>query len=150
MLLLLLHVTRAKALECKDVGNGVPKSLLILPGWGLRAACLHMLVLIDQVLLLLSELEIWNRIFAFPLRVVELDALAFNALTIAAQLSQLFSIRRVLLVVTNTAISGSPAVMATHAHLFFPVLLCLIQVDIEIFIWCDSLLFRRLSALLPT
>lgn len=51
-----------------------------------------MLVLIDQVLLLLSEIEIWNRIFAFSLRVVELDALAFNALTIAAQLSQLLPI----------------------------------------------------------
>ena len=149
MLLLLLHVTRAKALECKDVGNGVPKSLLILPRWGLRATCLHMLVLIDQVLLLLSELKMWNRIFAFSLRVVELDALAFNALTIAAQLSQLFPIRRVLLVVANTAIPGSPAVMATHAHLLVPVILCLIQVDIEILIWCDSLLFRRLSTLMP-
>ena len=108
-----------------------------------------MLVLIDQVLLLLSEVEIWNRIFAFSLRVVELDALAFNALTIAAQLSQLLPIRRVPLVVTNTAIPGSPAVMATRAHLLVPVILCLIQVDIEILIWCDSLLYRRLSALLP-
>ena len=123
--------------------------MLVLPRRGLRATCLDMLVLIDQILLLLSELKTWNRIFAFPLRVVELNALALNTLTIAAQLSQLFPVRGVLCVATNAAILRSAAAFAAHAHLLVPVLLGLIQVDIEILIWCDSLLFRRLSALLP-
>ena len=107
-----------------------------------------MLVLIDQILLFLSELKTWNRIFAFPLRVVELNALALNTLTTAAHLSQLFPVRRVLLVATNAAIPRSAAALAAHAHLLFPVLLGRIQVDIEILIWRDALISGGLGAFL--